>query len=77
MTYTKWPRRRDGAQEVSDAWQKRALKAEADHKAAEQNVSDLMAEVAQTGSLLMKAEAELAALRLELARLDGEIPYGN
>jgi hypothetical protein len=24
-----------------------------------------------------KAEAELAALRLELARLDGEIPYGN
>ena len=34
----------------------RAEKAEADHKAAEQNVSDLMAEVAQTGSLLMKAE---------------------
>ena len=24
-----------------------------------------------------KAEAELASLRLELARLDGEIPYGN
>lgn len=24
-----------------------------------------------------QAEAELAALRLELARLDGEIPYGN
>ena len=24
-----------------------------------------------------KAESELAALRLELARLDGEIPYGN
>ena len=57
--------------------EEKLTKAEADHKAAEQNVSDLMAEVAQTGSLLMKAEAELAALRLELARLDGEIPYGN
>ena len=37
----------------------RAEKAEADHKAAEQNVSDLMAEIAQTGALLMKAETEL------------------
>ena len=26
---------------------------------------------------LTKAEAKLTALRLELARLDGEIPYGN
>lgn len=71
---------------------------EADHKAAEQNVSDLMAEVAQTGALLMKvelaltaaqnsdednfnrwqkAEAKLAALRLELGQITGEIPYGN
>ena len=32
MTYTKWPRRRDGAQEVSDAWQKRAEKAEERNK---------------------------------------------
>lgn len=61
----------------AEYWRDRAEKAEADHKAAEQNVSDLMAEVAQTGALLMKAEAENAALRLELARLDGEIPYGN
>ena len=28
-------------------------------------------------SMAVKAEAELASLRLELARLDGEIPYGN
>jgi len=38
---------------------------EADHKAAEQNVSDLMAEVAQTGALLMKAERERDALIAE------------
>lgn len=37
--------------------EEKLTKAEADHKAAEQNVSDLMAEIAQTGALLMKAEA--------------------
>jgi hypothetical protein len=50
-----------------DQWKQRAEKAEADHKAAEQNVSDLMAEVAQTGSLLMKADASNKRL-VELLR---------
>ena len=49
------------ASEQIQAAHTRAEKAEADHKAAEQNVSDLMAEIAQTGALLMKIELALTA----------------
>jgi hypothetical protein len=59
----------------SEYWRERAEKAEADHKAAEQNVSDLMAEIAQTGALLMKAEAENKQLVELLKALLGALKH--
>ena len=55
----------------------RAEKAEADNQRLRKDCDEHARWRADLADKLHDAEAELAALRLELARLDGEIPYGN